>query len=254
MRRPHEGYVDGNGLSLRYLDWYPEDASADLAADLTPLVCLHGIGGSADDWSDLVAALRPQRRVIAFDARGHGRSEWSPDAAYSTDAHFADLVRAVDALGLERFLLAGYSMGGGVAILSANALRERVAGVVVVDAYPGPEMTAGSRRIAGFIARGPWLHDGRPRFDPAISAAFARDLEGGAPRRMDLWPHWDALECRTLLVRGELSLVLPPATADQMLARLPAASAVTVAGASHDLLRARTADLAGLISTFLRGC
>ncbi|MCC6236300.1 MAG: alpha/beta hydrolase [Dehalococcoidia bacterium] len=247
---PREGYVDGNGLRLRYLEWCPEQARTRAA----PLVCLHGIGGSAEDWQGLAAALGGGRRVIALDARGHGASEWSSDAAYSTDAHFADLACAVDALGLERFLLAGYSMGGGVAILSANALRERVAGVVVVDAYPGPEMTEGSRRIAGFIARGPWLHEGKPRFDPAISAAFARDLEAGEPRRMDLWPHWDALDCPTLLVRGELSRVLPASTALEMQARLPAATTRTIEGATHNLIFGHAEPVAAALGTFLERC
>ena len=247
---PREGYVCGNGLRLRYLEWCPERVSADAP----PLVCLHGIGGSAEDWDGLARSIGVHRRVIALDARGHGRSEWSPDAAYSTDAHFADLACAVDALHLERFALAGYSMGGGVAILSASALPSRVDQLVVLDAYPGPEMTEGSRRIATHIAAGPWLHEGRPRFDPAISAAFARDLEVGEPRRIDLWPHWDALECPTLLVRGELSRVLPEATAAQMLSRLPTANEVAIPGARHDLLRAQASEVADSLRAFLEGC
>ncbi len=247
--KPREGYVEGNGLRLRYLEWCAAETSHE-----APLVCLHGIGGSAEDWNALVSAFGEGRRVIAFDARGHGGSDWSTEAAYSTDAHFADLACAIDVLGLEQFVLAGYSMGGGVAILSANALGERVERVVVLDAYPGPEMTEGSQRISAFVARGPWLRAGKPRFDPAISAAFARDLEGGQPRRMDLWPHWDALECPTLLVRGELSRVLPEATAAEMLARLPGARGVTVAGAAHDLLRGHHAALAESMSEFLKRC
>jgi non-heme chloroperoxidase len=191
--------------------------------------------------------------VIALDARGHGASEWSRAAEYSTDAHFADLACALDALSIERCVLAGYSMGGGVAILAAHALVDRVERLVVVDTYPGPEMTEGSRRIAGFIAQGPWLKDGRPRFDPAISAAFARDLdlEAGDPRRLDLWPHWDALECPTLLVRASASNVLPEAVALEMRSRLPHTRLVALEGATHGVLRHSAPPLAEAMAAFL---
>lgn len=244
---PTDGHVAGNGLRLRYVEW-----TSAAVGTTSPLVCLHGIGGSAEDWGSLARALEGTRRVIALDARGHGGSEWSAEAAYSTDHHFADLACALDELGIDRCVLAGYSMGGGVAILSAHALAERVTQLVVVDAYPGPEMTEGSRRIAQFIARGPWLDAGRPRFDPAISAAFARDLEGGAPRRMDLWPHWDALECPTLVVRGEQSRVLPEPTARAMEARQPRARTATIEGATHNLLFEHPDPLGAEVRAFLR--
>jgi pimeloyl-ACP methyl ester carboxylesterase len=121
-----------------------------------------------------------------------------------------------------------------------------------VDTYPGPQMTEGSRRIAGFIAQGPWLKDGRPRFDPAISAAFARDLEAGDPRRLDLWPHWDALECPTLLVRATESRVLPEAVALEMRARLPHTRLVALEGATHGVLRHSAQPLAEAMRTFLK--
>ena len=50
---PNAGYVTGNGLRLRYVEWQATNA----AGTALPLVCLHGIGGSADDWGSLVRAL-----------------------------------------------------------------------------------------------------------------------------------------------------------------------------------------------------
>lgn len=244
------GFVSGNGLRLRYREW---SAEAPSARDALPLVCLHGIGGAANDWEAVAGALAQQRRVIAFDARGHGDSEWSPTAEYSTDAHFADLACALDELGIERCVLVGYSMGGGVAILAAHALGARVERLVVVDTYPGPEMTEGSRRIAGFIAQGPPLEDGRPRFDPAISAAFRRDLAAGQPQRVNLWPHWDALECPTLLVRAGASRVLPEPVAIEMQARLPQTHVVTLEGATHGVLRYSAPPLIEAMTAFLGG-
>lgn len=239
------GSVAGSGLTLRYREW---GSGGEHAA---PLVCLHGIGGIADDWDDLARAFAHQRFVYALDARGHGDSEWSPTAEYTTDAHFADLVCALDALEIERCVLVGYSMGGGVAMLAAHALGERVERLVVIDTYPGPEMTEGSRRIAGFIASGPGEREGRPRFDPAISEAFRRDLAGGEPRRMNLWPHWDALERPTLLVRAGASRVLPESVALEMASRQARARVVTLEGANHGVLRYSTAPLVTAMNAFL---
>ncbi|MSP22570.1 MAG: hypothetical protein EXR66_06080 [Dehalococcoidia bacterium] len=122
---------------------------------------------------------------------------------------------------------------------------------MVVDTYPGPDMTEGSRRIAGCIARGPWVQDGRPRFDPAIAAAFARDLEAGAPRRMNLWSHWDALQCPTLLVRAGASNVLPEPVASEMQARLPRTQVVALDGATHGVLRYSAPPLIEAMTVFL---
>lgn len=235
--------VRGNGLRLGL-------QRLGLPSTNPPVVYLHGVGGSSSDWLEVARAL--PWSGFAIDARGHGRSEWSPGAEYSTDAHFSDLTCALDELGVERCVLAGYSMGGGVAMLAAHALGERVERLVIVDTYPGPEMTEGSRQIAHWLAGGPSQREGRPAFDPAISEAFRRDLAGGA-RRMDLWPHWDALECPVLLVRAGASRVLPQEVALEMVARQPRAHLVTIEGATHGLLRYAAGPLASAIREFLEG-
>lgn len=218
-----------------------------------PVILLHGIGGLGSDWTVVARSLATQHPVIAPDARGHGDSPWSPEEAYHTDAHFVDIATLLDALALPRVILAGYSMGGGVAILTAAALPARVACLVVIDAYPAPEMTPGSRNIARFLVRyadsPPLLPNGRPRFDPAIARHMAADLAAGAPRT-DLWPFWDALECPTLLVRGEDSTVLPVPLAREMLARQPHASLETIPHSGHQLPFQKPQLLSAAIAAF----
>jgi pimeloyl-ACP methyl ester carboxylesterase len=222
-------------------------------SDALPVVLLHGIGGLGSDWTPVAEILATQCEVFAPDARGHGDSPWSPEEAYHTDAHFADVACLLDSLGIERCVLVGYSMGGGVAILTAAALPGRIAGLVVVDAYPAPEMTPGSRGIARTLAahayNPPLLPGGRPRFDPAIARRMASDLAAGAPRT-DLWPMWEAIECPVLLVRGETSDVLPAALAHEMLARQPRARLQTVAATGHQVLYRRPVELAEAIAGF----
>jgi pimeloyl-ACP methyl ester carboxylesterase len=240
------GRVPGDGLTLAYREWLPRSPSSEGRA---PLVLLHGLTGSGADWAPVAARLAAGRRVIALDARGHGLSDWSADAAYAGDAHFADVATALDALGVARCDLAGFSMGGSVAILVAGALPERVARLIVVDAYPAPAMSPGSRAIAEAVAALA-MCDGLG-FDPAIARRIAEELASGEACRLDLWPFWEALRCPTLLVRGAWSDVLPAPLAAEMLARQPRARLATVPGVGHQIPFQRPRELAELIEDFL---
>jgi len=240
----YSGILATSPLRLAYRDW-PGLVTAP------PLVLLHGLGGRAADWERIAIRLARGRRVIAWDARGHGASAWAADAAYTSDAHFADVATALDALGITTCDLAGFSMGGGVAILCAGALPERVRRVVVIDAYPSPEMTPGSRQIAEVIAAYMPSGCGPPPFDPAIARAFADLLSEDDPRRLDLWPFWEAGTQPALIVRGAQSTVLTKALAVEMLHRRPSARLRTIAGVAHAIPIQRPLVLAAAIETFL---
>ena len=225
----------GAGLELAWREWGPGTGGP-------PLVLLHGIGGSSADWHATASHLRA-RRVIAFDARGHGRSDWASDEAYAVDAHFADVSTALDALEIERCLLAGFSMGGATAIMTAACLPERIAALAVVDAYPYPAQSAGSARIARWVAT---QRDGT-KFDPAIARRFDELLSAGVSTRADLTSLWQAVECPALVVRGAESAVLPAATAARMLADLPHGRLATIDGVSHAIPHLRPRELAAIL-------
>jgi pimeloyl-ACP methyl ester carboxylesterase len=211
-----------------------------------PLLLLHGITGSSADWAALMHHLAPWP-AIALDARGHGESEWDPDEAYSGDAHFADVLTAVEALGLDRFALAGFSMGGTVAMMVAAALPERVSRLAVIDAYPDPRMTPGSRAIAGWVAN----YGANGWFDPAIARKFREQLAAGSDARLDLWGMWEAVQCPVLLVRGARSDVLPEPMAVKMLERQPRSRLVTIPETGHGIPFAAPGELAAALRHFL---
>jgi len=239
---PLTAHVPGDGLLLRYEDWTPHQA------DGPPVVLLHGITESAVAWRGVAARLVQHRRVIALDARWHGGSGWSAEEAYAPDHHFADLATALDALNLAHIDLVGFSMGGAVATMYAAASPERVARLVIVDAYPDPELSPGSRRIAAIVAAvyGD-AHATRGGFDPAIARRMREDLEAGAARRLDLWPFWEAVRSPALIVRGALSDVLTAELAAAMLARQPQARLVTIAGTGHQIPSQRPVELSAAI-------
>ena len=98
-----------------------------------PVVLLHSLAGNTTHWSAQLEHLRQTRRAVALDLRGHGRSAQPRDGEYSLDAMAGDVGAAVDSLGLERFVLVGHSLGGGVAVTYAGAHPERVAGLFLLD-------------------------------------------------------------------------------------------------------------------------
>lgn len=149
------------------------------------LVLVHGLGGSGAHWQPQLAALGNARRVVAFDLRGHGRSDPAADGAYDVAAHAADLLAAVDALGLDRFVLAGHSFGAWVALEVAAAHPQRVLALALVD--PGGD-TSGEQSAAidtalAAVAADPrgefrlhyreFLHDAKP----ATARRVLADLE-----------------------------------------------------------------------------
>ncbi len=96
-----------------------------------PVVLLHGLA-STHRWWDLVAQRLTGLRVVRFDHRGHGDSA-SPRDGYDLEHLAADTLAVFDALDLGRAVLAGHSLGAGVALRVAAARPERVAALACVD-------------------------------------------------------------------------------------------------------------------------
>lgn len=99
-----------------------------------PLVILHGLYGSSDNWTAIARELSKKFRVILPDQRNHGRSSHDPSHTYDDLAN--DLHELVIRLGLGRFILSGHSMGGKTAIYFASRWPELVAALVIVDMTP----------------------------------------------------------------------------------------------------------------------
>lgn len=117
-------------VDLHFIDMPAEDASTDTA----PLVVIHGLLGSADNWRSHVKVWQRTRRVIALDLRNHGRSPHAEGMRYATMVD--DVIALLDKLEIERAHVLGHSMGGKVAISLARMAFERVASLIVADIAP----------------------------------------------------------------------------------------------------------------------
>lgn len=116
-----------DGLSLHALEWSREGV---------PLLFVHGFGNEAHVWDDLAPVVAPCYRTLALDLRGHGDSDRDPEGRYDYEFHVADLEAATAALGIERLVLVGHSLGGRIAMLFAGRHPERMAGLAILDSAP----------------------------------------------------------------------------------------------------------------------
>ncbi|MFP4172278.1 MAG: 2-succinyl-6-hydroxy-2,4-cyclohexadiene-1-carboxylate synthase [Candidatus Hydrogenedentota bacterium] len=118
--------------------------------DGAPVLFLHGFWGDSREWGPVAEHMASERPCIALDLPGHGRTPWpTADNAYGFPAVAADLARFLDDRGIAKVIMAGYSMGGRIALYFALEYPRRVAALVVESASPGlPSETVRAARRA----------------------------------------------------------------------------------------------------------
>jgi len=104
----------------------------------TAMVWAHGLGGIWQEWEGVMKFFQDRYRAIAYDARGHGRSE-KPDRleAYSQDIMVEDMRGLMDALDINKAIVGGHSMGANVALNFAFRYPERCIGLIPVGIGSG---------------------------------------------------------------------------------------------------------------------
>ena len=102
------------------------------------MIWAHGLGGTWQGWEGTMSFFQDRYRVIAYDARGHGRSEiHDQPEAYSQEIMVQDLRGLMDTLGLTQAIVGGHSMGANVALNFALQYPERCLGVIPVGIGSG---------------------------------------------------------------------------------------------------------------------
>jgi pimeloyl-ACP methyl ester carboxylesterase len=145
-------YVDlGEGLTVHLRDEGPRNAPV--------IMLLHGSNSFLQTWDTWTAILSSSYRVIRLDLPGHGMTGAYPARAYSKAAFVEVVDRAVKKLDIERFILGGNSMGGGVSWAYAHKYPEKLAGLVLIDASGQLEPEPQDLPIGFRIAQTPVLRD-----------------------------------------------------------------------------------------------
>ncbi len=209
-----------------------------------PLMLVHGAGGSHLDWPPTLRRL-PEARVIALDLPGHGRS--SGDGHTDTRDYAQDVIALLDALDIERAIIAGHSMGGAIAQQIGIHWPDRAAGLILLGT--GSKLpvdpTLPQRIVDEPTATADWITAW------AWSANAPADLKRlGREQLLTVPPdvlQRDYLACQTFDVRDKLEHITAPtlvlaATDDRMVKlkfsitlseRIPTATLVTIDNAGH---------------------
>lgn len=120
--------IERNGSSLYY-----QTSGAD-----SPVLLTHGFAATSRMWRGQAEAFRNRHQVITWDMRGHGRSGSPHDqSAYSMEETLADMAALLDALGVDRAILGGHSLGGYLSLAFCMRFPERVQALLVVGTGPG---------------------------------------------------------------------------------------------------------------------
>jgi len=261
---------------FHYLEW------GDRAAP--PIVLLHGGHQSAHSWDLVSLHLAQHYHVLALDQRGHGDSEWARDVEYTNHAMSLDARAFLDAMGLEKPVLIGHSMGGRNSLILTKQDPSRLRALVIVDV--GPEVSdRGRAAIAGFVQENQEFEDleafvanvrkydpYRPRehIERTVKYNMLQRADGkfvskcdSNPRRLGIVRGAGPLENITLedaksfhlpvlLVRGERSNILAPDAAERFRDVLPQGRLVTVPNCGHNVHGQNTLGFIAALGEFLQ--
>ena len=257
-------WTSRDGLNLHYRD-YPG------RQDRPVLLCLPGLTRNVRDFEKLALRLAGDWRVISPEMRGRGDSAYAKDSStYNPFQYVDDINHLLEALGIDRYVAIGTSLGGLMTMILAMNAPGRIAGAALNDIGPVLE-PEGLARIGSYVGQGrnfpTWMHaaraieesqavaypgydiddwlamakrlmvlssNGRIVFDYDMKIAEPLQRAAGADAQADLWPGIEALAGKPmLLLRGGLSDLLSAQTLDRMQAMLPGAEAVTLGGVGH---------------------
>src|SRR5258707_5719987 len=103
-----------------------------------PLLLTHGYLSTSAMWQGQVAALSRQHKLVLWDMRGHGQSDYPSDpAAYSEALTVADMAALLDEVGAGTAIVGGLSLGGYMSLAFHRAHPERVRALLIIDTGPG---------------------------------------------------------------------------------------------------------------------
>jgi pimeloyl-ACP methyl ester carboxylesterase len=246
-----------------------------------PLLLLHGIGAGARTWGRAAEALALRRRVIAPDARGHGRSE-KPATGYREIDYVADAEALAAQAGDQPLDVVGHSLGGRIAAGLAARRPDAVRRLVLYEAVGAPatprspaqeaQMREGARvwierlRAAPREAVLEQTRQRQPAWSEEERAAFIdsqRELSMAVYGQEAIGYFWDwrqavaDIRSPTLALFGDRTAAsFPPSIADQAVlgevqAAMPRARVVQVRGAGHMVHLDRTWEFVAAVESFL---
>lgn len=222
------------------------------------VILLHGFPLSRAIWDSQVRGLQGSFRVVTPDLPGLGLSPALPDGGEpSMTAMAREVLALMDRLGVQKAAVAGHSMGGYVALALWKLAPERVSGLAMVasQAHPdSPEAAQGRHATAervmkdgsGVVAAAmgprlfaPGMGPENPLYQAATSIMAQSDPAAvrycllAMASREDFRQHMTQVSVPTLILTGELDVIIPADRGQTMVDAVPGAELVTLSGTGH---------------------
>ena len=240
-----------------------------------PFVGIHGFGGDKETWLMMSALLPRARGTVLIDLPGHGRSPAVPEAPTIRN-HAEAVLRVLDRHRIERAVICGNSMGGGVALRLAASWPDRVAGLVLVASIGRDVHEGGATQwVTGENPLIPREED-IDRFmalvlerPPPVGKAVIRHVITQRARRADILHRLfrgfilnagDAgvprelggIMQRALVIHGEQDRIIDKRVAEDLVLALPRAELVVMRGVGHAPQLEAPRHTARLVERFAR--
>lgn len=138
-----EKKIEVSGVKISY-----QEAGS---VDALPIIFIHGFPFNKTMWAGQLEAFKNEYRPIAYDVRGHGKSE-AGDADFSMDFFAKDLLAFLDALKIDNAVICGLSMGGYIALHAIQKQPARFAGLILADTQCGADTPEGKDKRMKTIA------------------------------------------------------------------------------------------------------
>ena len=245
--------IISNGIELYY----------ETHGEGQPLVLISGLGYSSWQWHKMVPFLAEHFRVIVFDNRGVGQSD-KPEGPYSVQSLAADTIGLLDALGIDKAIVAGHSMGGFVAQAIALDFPQRVGKLILCSTnFGGPNhvpVTPEAMKVLTDVTSDPLA-----RFKNGLVVSTAPGWAEKNPEMIDEWVKWrianpiepvhyqaqlaiglalipeaaafenklPSISVPTLILFGAHDKVVPPANADLLAKQIPGSQIRILPDAGH---------------------
>ena len=244
----------------------------DTGGDGPPVILAHGFLMDHEMFAPQVAALAPTYRVITWDERGFGRTEYDGKPFSYWDSA-SDCLGLLDHLGIERAVVGGMSQGGFLSLRVALGAPARVRALILLDTeagVPDPDTMAGESGmrdvwvsagpvdelvdavadliIADDAENGVWIAKWRARDKSFIDEPF-NCLHG----REDLTDRLGEIGCPALVVHGTEDVAIPMAKAEALAAGLSGCTGVVKVGGAHAANLTNPQPVNAAILDFLAG-
>lgn len=249
----------------------------DWGGDGVPLLMLHGMGGNVHWWDLVAPRLRPAYRPVAMDFRGQGDSEWVTDGSYHTAGYLADIEAARQALGWDKLVLAGHSLGARLAMAYTADHLDHILGLTAVDFLAGADSSRSSKFERARRRPQPvYPHKedilSRFRLEPKgtllpppamrrLAECCVRPYGGGCTWKYDwkglqnqfdpIWPLVPRLRLPLLMIRGGQSPILLPEDMERLKTESPDATTLTIPQALHHVPLDAPEETAAAMLSFL---